>query len=267
MKDKASLIDRLGNIPLLGAVLRWFAHRYPEGSVVTIKNGQLDGYKWKRSHKHVSKYWIGIYELPVQKCLSRELKPGDVFYDIGAGAGFFTLLGSKCVGEKGHVFAFEPMPENIKTISNQLKINNVTNTSLIEAALSDSVGNVELHKGPNLSAASIERWQDNKNQSITVKTTTLDELSMTTRPPDFIKMDIEGAEFLALKGARKLLNSKNPPRLLIELHGKDIAEEVRIFLEKENYCFYTPELKKIDSTPLPLHVLALPMKTHKSQTI
>ena len=264
MKDKATLIDRLGKVPFLGPGLRWFSHYYPEGSVVTIKNGRLAGYKWKRSHKHVSGYWLGIYELPVQKCLSRELKPGDVFYDIGASAGFFTLLGSKCVGEKGHVFAFEPLPENIETISNQLILNDIKNTTQIEVALADSIGNAELREGPNVSAASIKRWKDKEHRTITVKTTTLDEFSMTRRHPNFIKMDIEGAEVLALKGACKLLSGKNPPGLLIELHGHDIAKEVRNFLERKNYCFYTLDLMKIDSATLPLHVLAIPKKTNKS---
>ena len=142
MADKARLIRQLGTVPILGSGLRWLARRYPEGSVVTIKNGLLAGCQWKRSHKHVTRYWLGVYEMPVQKCLARELGPGDVFYDIGANAGFFSLLGSKCVGEKGHVFAFEPLPENIGAVRSQVQVNNLTNCTVVEAAVSDSVGHV-----------------------------------------------------------------------------------------------------------------------------
>lgn len=91
--NKARLISCLGRVPLVGSTLRWFAQRYPEGSVVTIKNGLLAGYKWKRSHNYVSGYWLGIYELTIQESLAHELQSGDVFYDIGGNAGFELCLG------------------------------------------------------------------------------------------------------------------------------------------------------------------------------
>ena len=117
--NRARLISFCGSIPLIGPSLRKIARRYPEGSVTTIKHGYLAGYRWRRSHRYVSAYWLGIYELPIQECLVRKLKPGNVFYDIGANAGFFSLLGSNCVGPEGRVFAFEPLPENIRSIRAQ----------------------------------------------------------------------------------------------------------------------------------------------------
>lgn len=260
MADKAAIIHSLGQVPLLGAGLRWVARRYPEGSVVTISNGWLAGYQWRRSHKYVSAYWLGSYELPVQKCLARELRPGDVFYDIGANAGFFSLIGSKCVGEEGHVFAFEPLPENILTIRNQLELNNITNTTVVEAAVSDSVGEVELCEGPDTSTAHIKLPRDNRRPARSVKAISLDKFAINERPPDFIKMDIEGAELRALQGGQKLLNGDNPPKLLIELHGKAIAQDVCSILQRQSYYFCTLELNRIDSIPLPSHVLALPKK-------
>jgi len=261
--NKTVLIHQLGRIPFIGSVLRWFARLYTEGSVVTIKNGHLAGYKWKRSHKYLTSYWLGTFELPIQNCLARELRPEDVFYDIGANAGFFSLLGSKCVGDKGHVFAFEPLPENIEMIQNQFELNHVTNCTLIKAAVSDRVGETEFCEGPDTSTAHIGSRGKEQTGVYVVKTITLDYFIKAEHPPDFIKMDIEGAEILALQGARELLNKPNSPKFLIEIHGQGNAKEVREIFEKEGYFFYTPDLKEIDSDCMPRHVLALPKKTMK----
>lgn len=258
---KATIVNQVGRTPFLGSTLRWLARRYREGSIVTIKTGYLAGHRWMRRHRHVNAYWVGNYELPIQKCLTRELKPGDVFYDIGANAGFFSLLGSKCVGQKGHVFAFEPLPENIETLKSQLEVNHIANCAVVEAAVSDSVGTVGLCQGPHSSMAYIGRKGNDGEDSIVVKTLTLDEFASTERPPNFIKIDIEGAEILALRGAGALLKSANRPKLLIELHGEDVAREARGILEKAGYCLYTPDVVRIEADSMPHHILAYPEKT------
>ena len=260
MIGKALLINQVGKVPFLCSGLRWFARRYPEGSGVKIKNGRPAGFQWKRYHRHVSGYWLGTYELPVQECLARELEPGDIFYDIDANSGFFSLLSSKCVGDKGHVFVFEPLPDNIDTIKSQLKLNQVTNTTLIEAAVSDSEGKIKFCESSHASTARIKRPDDN-GTAVTVKTLTIDKFIKTERPPDLIKMDIEGAELKAFKGAKQLSN-QNPPKLPIELHGQPTVQKVHEMLKEKDYSFYTPELKKINSAPLPKHVLAIPAKTN-----
>src|SRR5688572_25684309 len=106
----ARLIETLGKVPLLSQALRWYARRHPEGSVVTIKSGEAAGFKWKRHHRYVNGYWLGQYELPLQQALKRELKPGDTFFDVGANAGFFTLIAARLVGPTGKCVAFDPAP-------------------------------------------------------------------------------------------------------------------------------------------------------------
>jgi len=257
---KATIMHQVGRLPFLGSTLRWFARRYREGSIVTIKSGYLAGYKWMRSHRHVNAYWVGNYELPIQKCLIRELKPGDVFYDIGANAGFFSLLGSKCVGQKGHVFAFEPFPENIETLRSNLDLNEIENCTVVEAAVSDSVGTVRFSRGPHSSMAHIAQEGTDGQKSMLVKALTLEEFAKTERPPNFIKMDVEGAEILALRGASALLKSATPPRFLIELHGGTVAAQAREILEKTGYWLYTLDLIGIGSNSMPHHILAYPGK-------
>ncbi len=263
MINKARLIYQLGRFPFLGAILRWLARRYPEGSVVRIKNGHLTGYKWKRSHRYLSSYWMGTFELPVQDCLVRELKPGDIFYDIGANAGFFSLLGSRCVGDRGQVFAFEPLPENIGTLKSQLELNQVVNCTIVETAISDQVGEVQFSEGSETTTGHIKSIESNEGRVNIVKTIALDEFTKTNSPPDFIKMDIEGAEVLALQGARGLLTKANPPKFLIELHGESNAKKVCAIFEKEGYVLYTPSTIRTDSICMARYVLALPKKAIK----
>ncbi len=237
--NTAQVISFCGRIPLLGASLRRIARRYPENSVTTIRNGHLAGYRWRRSHRYVSGYWLGIYELPIQECLVRELKPGDVFYDIGANAGFFTLLGSKCVGPRGRVFSFEPLPENIRSVRAQLQLNDAANCEVVDAAVADRAGTVEFYEGEDTSTAHLKRADrgDAGAAAIAVRAIRLDEFVATSPVPDFIKMDIEGAELAALRGADGLLHSENPPKILIEFHGEALRRDGLALLRECGYRF------------------------------
>ena len=159
------------------------------------------------------------------------------------------------------LLAFEPWPENIETIKSQLELNQIMNCTVIEAAVSDSAGEVEFCGGPDTSTAHIKRQENERRETHIVKSVTLDEFSTARRPADFVKMDIEGAETIALKGAHELLNSANPPKFMIELHGQAAAQRVCEILERESYSFYTLERARIQSSFVPPHVLALPNKT------
>src|SRR5581483_2433575 len=110
--NSARIIQGLGRVPILGSALRSLARRYREGSVVTIKHGEAAGFRWKRHHRYLNGYWIGQYELEIQAALKRELRAGDTFFDVGANAGFFTLLASRFVGTEGKCVAFDPLAMN-----------------------------------------------------------------------------------------------------------------------------------------------------------
>ena len=258
--NKAKMISICGKIPILGTSLRKIARQYPEGSVVTIKNGPLAGSQWQRSHRYVSAYWLGIYELPIQECLVRELRPGHVFYDIGANGGFFSLLGSRCVGPEGKVYAFEPLPENIRSIEAQLRLNQVSNCTVVDAAVADCGGSVEFCEGQDTSTAHLKgnHSGDAGTAAIRVRSVTLDEFVATAPSPHFIKMDIEGAELAALRGAGRLLSSENPPGLLIEFHGEALRRDGRAMLEKFGYRFHSLDGNMLDHRSDERHILCIP---------
>lgn len=258
--NRARLISACGKVPVVGPSLRRIARRYPEGSVVTIRNGALVGCRWKRGHRYVNGYWLGIYELPIQECLARELEPGNVFYDIGANAGFFTLLGARRVGLTGRVFSFEPLPENVQSVRSQLELNNVANCTLVEAAVIDRMGRVEFSEGRDTSTAHVqETTGDSVERSvISVSSVTLNDFTRDVPLPDFIKMDIEGAELLALKGATDLLGSDTPPKMLIEFHGEQLRREGCSLLRDFGYEFRSVRGDVLDATTSSRHLLCCP---------
>lgn len=264
--SRAKLISLCGDIPWLGRCLRKVARRYAEGSVVKVRRGHIAGCRWKRSHRHVSAYWLGIHELAIQECLVREFRAGDVFYDIGANAGFFSLLGSRCVGSEGRVFAFEPLAEEVRSIRAQLRLNDVSHCTVVEAAVADRSGWIEFREGAESSRGHVSPREGQKSgvSTIPVKAIALDDFVATFPTPDFVKMDVEGAELLALRGARRMLAGKRPPKMLIEFHSDQLRHECLSMLANVGYEFQNMAGRGLDAGGKDHHVLCIPgMKTKR----
>ena len=263
----AQAIFLLGKIPLLNLLLRTIARIYVEGSIVTIRSGVAAGYKWKRHHRFVNGYWLGIYELPLQQTLVRELRNGDVFYDVGANAGFFSLIGARCVGDNGRVFAFEPLPSNAEAVEDIFATNNLTNCHLIRAAVTNHNGEVSFSSSDDSSTAHITSVSRRvKTETFNVPALTLDEFTQKFPLPSLIKIDVEGAELLVLRGAEKLLRGSNPPKLIIEVHTKDNDDGLWAFLLSMGYHLFSLKRELLTRRDCVHHLLALPYcgdNTHK----
>ena len=106
---------------------------------------------------------------------------------------------------------------------------------LVPKAVSDRVGTISLHLGSTNAMAGITVTEEHGTTSIDVETVTLDSFAAEHPPPDCIKVDIEGAEGLALAGATDLLSTDHPPVLLIEFHGEDVVEDIKLILAGHGY--------------------------------
>lgn len=141
------------------------------------------------------------------------LKPdlGSVVIDAGANVGLFALKASEWVGESGRVIAIEPVPRNCEILYRNLARNNIQNVTVVQKAISDRSERIELY-------------------GRTVDTVTLDELheELGTDFPEAMKIDIEGFEVKALKGAKRTL--AHVRKLAFETHSKSLEQEVRSFL-------------------------------------
>lgn len=256
--NRASLITMLGKLPVAGNLLRRFARRYPEGSVVTIRSGRIAGMNWKRHHRYVNGYWIGTHEVPLQEALARELKAGQTFYDVGAHAGFFTLVGCKAIGPQGRCVAFEPMPENVESIREQIAVNSISRCEVVQAAVADRGGETTFCF--DASGSSMGHLADlgQQGNQIKVRTMTLDEAVNQFGPPDVLKLDVEGAEDKVIEGASKLLENRRPV-WVIELHGPKQAGSVIKFLAQRGYAFFELDGQKYrERQEFTHHVVAKP---------
>jgi FkbM family methyltransferase len=255
----ATVIERLAGVPLVGIWLRRAARLYPEGSVVPIPTGAAAGLRWRRRHRFVSGYWLGSYEWPVQSRLAGLLGPGDVLYDVGAHAGFFSLIAARAVGPGGAVYAFEPLADHRAVIEEQLALNGFGNCTIVPAA-------VAAERGPALLAlregASAEARLTSDptgaagGARLPVEAVTLDDfVAAGHRPPDVIKIDVEGEGHGVLRGCREVL-LRHRPGLLLELHDEEERREAEAILSRAGYVLEPIAVRAAAAPGAPCHVEA-----------
>lgn len=167
--------------------------------------------------------YFGLYDQALTRQLQRILKPGGVFYDVGANIGFFTLWGARCVGSTGEVHAFEPVPANRQRIEATIAANALKYVAVNGAAVSDEIGTLTLYLPESVTNSG---WasvvpSERRTVAIDVPTTTLDDYVLGgegRRMPNLIKIDIEGSEPRALSGMRRMLAAADAPDLIIEVN-------------------------------------------------
>jgi FkbM family methyltransferase len=169
--------------------------------------------------------WVlGTYEPHVLRALQQYLKPGDCCMDVGANLGYFTSVMAHLVSDKGEVIAFEPLPNNIKVLEENIALEGLTNVRIEPKAVGDSIGTVSLViQGDTdfTGTASLTEFYDwgGQRTTVSVPVVTLDSYVAGLRKgPSLLKIDVEGAELLALRGAKTLLSIIRPI-ILIEIHG------------------------------------------------
>ncbi|MGC8626433.1 MAG: FkbM family methyltransferase [Acidimicrobiales bacterium] len=156
----------------------------------------------------------GLYEPDVTAVLRRDLGPGSTFVDIGANVGWFSLLGASLVGPGGRVVAVEPNPSNVALLTKSAEENGFANLDVLNMALSDRSSAVALETdGSNGRIVPIEGPPRSPvRASWVVAAQPLDEAlaTMALSRVDMVKLDVEGAEPLVLRGAASTLARYRP---------------------------------------------------------
>jgi FkbM family methyltransferase len=173
--------------------------------------------------------WFGLEkDVKEHECLKQTIKTvqaGMTALDIGTHIGTYTLMLSKLVGEKGRVYGFEPSPKPYKILRENLKRNHCENVTAENIALSNTCGKVTLYNPSDLGASGSSILLSGKGKATTVDCTTIDDYCQEHNvKPEFLKMDVEGAESLLIEGARKTL-VRYHPSLLLEFHAFKSREE------------------------------------------
>ena len=162
----------------------------------------------------------GWYEPDTVQVFSTLLRPGAVFLDVGAAFGQYTLLASRAVGDTGRVYAFEPDPVSFGLLCGNVKRNRLGNVTTAQIALGDAAGALDLYIGSpdNLGTTSLSRPYNHTGQTVRVDVVPLDQCLERV---DLIKIDVEGAESLVIRGAEKVLATR--PTLVIEFEETNQA--------------------------------------------
>ena len=198
----------------VGWVLRIFLRLIPKGQVVRVRSGLNRGMFWVVG-AGTHGCWLGTYETEKQNALARFVKPGMKVLDIGANAGFYTLAFSRLVGMEGRVWAFEPNAENAEYFLKHIRLNQLHNANLIQAAVSDKNGIIGFQTTGCHATGHITNTSQYWVPAVALDSLIAENIILV---PDVIKMDVEGAESQVLNGARDLLNKKKTA-LFIALHG------------------------------------------------
>lgn len=193
-------------------------------------------------------YCRGTWDEAIADVIIDRLRPQHVFVDAGANVGFFTLLASALVGPQGRVVAFEPHPLTRAALANNIKLNKMKNITISEFALSDSqkVVNLYLEKEGGLGSSSLRPPpMKYRNGNVQVNTDTLDHqlAHLGIEKVDMIKIDIEGAELAALRGAVETL--RGHPAVICEISGYNLErmggseEELMNLMQGHGYACST----------------------------
>jgi FkbM family methyltransferase len=156
----------------------------------------------------------GTYERPLQSFIAEHLAEGDVFYDIGANIGFFSLIAARRVGPAGRVYAFEPVPENAAAISRSARLNGFDAVDVFNVAVGSNNGRTELMLARHIGGATLASVgpPPDLRGTIEVEIVTIDTLiaQRGLRPPTLVKVDVEGAELEALTGMVATVRTHRP---------------------------------------------------------
>lgn len=147
------------------------------------------------------------------------LKKGDIVYDIGANIGYYALMEAKAVGEKGKVYALEPVLSTVELLKKNIEVNNYLNVEVHEIGIGDHDGETMMYTTDKCNWNSMYRnkkW-DVVNE-IKVKIATLDNFVKDKEYPDLVRMDVEGYEAAVIEGMKEILEKGKPLRMFIEVH-------------------------------------------------
>jgi FkbM family methyltransferase len=197
-------------------------------------------------------YYHGTYERGFIDFLYNNLKKGDVFIDIGSNIGLISIVASDIVTNIGLVCAFEPHPTIFKVLQKNINLNNLENIHCFNYGLGDVNSEMMLYPNIDINNGASSLIKSNSiTEGIKVNVRRLDNFIVENKIPNpsFVKIDVEGFEFEVLKGMQSLLNSDNPPILIVEYSiernvAKNNVDLIDFVLAQGDYELYMFEKGK-----------------------
>ncbi len=242
-------LAKINSKSFAGKAVRWPLRLIPSSMTVRIMQGGNKGYKWVVG-SGVHGYWLGTYEIEKQLLIMNYCKTAQIAYDIGAHVGFYTLLFSRLVGSYGRVYCFEPDLRNLYYLKRHLLMNRISNVCVFPIAVGNQTGYRYFCESQSSSMGHLSE----KCENSIVISDRIDRLVYEYRlvkPPDIMKIDVEGAEFEVLKGMMETVK-RCKPIIFIAFHTSE---------NKKLICQLLSELRfKIEVIgDMPDEIVAIPL--------
>ena len=218
-----------------------FQHFWPYQNIIKIQGSKMYinvNDKDLEMRKTFQTYALNrIHEEATTNLFKRIIKEGDSVVDLGANIGYFTLLAAKLVGKNGKVYAFEPEPKNYNYLVKNIEFNGYHNVIPWQKAVSNRTSKTKLficsydsgHHTINQSNGIKDYKPEEvgaKINFIEVETTTLDDFFKDKKESvDVIKMDVEGAEMLALSGMDRIIKQNKNLKMFIDFKERWISTD------------------------------------------
>lgn len=245
------------NVPVLGRILHGLSYRILPASEkvwVQVEAGPAKG-PWLELNPRTGQSSLrGKAETAVQNAFADRLRPGMVFYDLGANIGLYSLLAARIVGASGHVFSFEPDADVAGRLRRNIAQNGFQNVTVVECGVWFASGDFKFIAADSSSpdhGTGMFAGNEDASCGIPLRCVSLDDFIVNAPPPDAINCDVEGAEVEVFRGAEKMLRARHP-WILCEMHSKENDRAAREFLGGLGYTF-----EVVDAN----HILALPQIT------
>ena len=160
----------------------------------------------------------GVYEPETLALILQQVKQGDVFVDVGANIGVFTIPAARCVGNNGRVIAAEASSDIFAFLTRNLEANGASQVITVNSAICDFTGTARFYPAPKHKFGMGSLGAQFGAKPIEVPATKLDEVLEEARigHVDLLKVDVEGFELGVFKGAHGLLTGARPPLVVFE---------------------------------------------------
>lgn len=225
--------------------------RYAQGTIeIDDFDGDLKIDLSLSEHMQRRIFWMGYYNRDIILLLKIIMKKGMTFLDIGANIGEITMVAAKLVGPAGRIIAFEPIDEIADKLQSHIDRNQLTQSSVVRAGLSDKNGTAPIYnpcgheqkKDENAGLGTLYSTGSRESVLQSISLITLDDYlnKHSNIRPDIIKIDIEGAELPCLEGARRTIETFSPALIIeVQKHSAHAAgyhqEDILDFLTSLGY--------------------------------
>jgi FkbM family methyltransferase len=208
--------------------IAWISRTFFDRITYTVRHGLLRGMKRKGGLGWIPERFSGSLATPESQFWEEIRLDGAVVYDIGAFHGLLTLFFARRAAK---VVSYEPVLENRARLLENIALNRIENVTVRDVAIGASARTGVMRFDPLTPGFSKVILPENGQGALgggQIRVTTLDQdiLEQGLPVPEFIKIDIEGFELDALRGARQTLTARHPA-LFIELHGETLPEKKR----------------------------------------